>query len=485
MCATSICQRRWPKRRSCGAVHLRAERRFVRARNYDNDGNLVAQTDIATGSVTYYSYDYENRLTEIKQETSQGQVLNDEQFTYDVFGNQIGESLNGVAQRWTVFDGSNPYLDFNGSGQLQERYLGDPNGLSQFYGQVSASGTPEWYLTDLLGSVRQVVSPSGSVLDAITYDPYGNLYTQTDASYQPRFGYAGGSLDPLTGDYQFGARYYTSEDGRWESEDPLGLVPDRNPYRYVGNHPANVNDPTGLSPAPATKVPPPSTGSKSKYDLPPDWKAPSLYPVASKHVVVLGGWRPDDRRKLYTAMLSPKTSGLLLGISFATNPLGMILSKGSDLGLMDAYTPNDLVDTKGAQTDVKTLADTLCAKYSPGSIDLLTLSSHGNNKGGIHLSEGNDMTAQSDEASLRRIATLLAPNAVVIIDSCNAGVDEAGCQELANKLQAKVIATPDCCFLPSGLDFEHPNAPLVAKMQWRAFSPTTHDEAISKARKGE
>jgi cytochrome bd-type quinol oxidase subunit 1 len=34
MCATSICQRRWPKRRSCGAVHLRAERRFVRARNY-------------------------------------------------------------------------------------------------------------------------------------------------------------------------------------------------------------------------------------------------------------------------------------------------------------------------------------------------------------------------------------------------------------------------------------------------------------------
>jgi hypothetical protein len=122
-----------------------------------------------------------------------------------------------VAPRWTVFDGSNPYMDFNGSGQLQERYLEDPNGLSQFYGQVSASGTTEWYLTDLLGSVRQVVSPSGSVLDAITYDLYGNLVTQTNSSYQPRFGYAGGSLDPLTGDYQFGARYYSPEDGRWKS----------------------------------------------------------------------------------------------------------------------------------------------------------------------------------------------------------------------------------------------------------------------------
>jgi RHS repeat-associated protein len=152
-----------------------------------------------------------------------------------------------VAPRWTVFDGSNPYMDFNGSGQLQERYLEDPNGLSQFYGQVSASGTTEWYLTDLLGSVRQVVSPSGSVLDAITYDLYGNLVTQTNSSYQPRFGYAGGSLDPLTGDYQFGARYYSPEDGRWKSQDPLGFAAgDTDLYGYVFNDPTNLVDPSGL-----------------------------------------------------------------------------------------------------------------------------------------------------------------------------------------------------------------------------------------------
>jgi hypothetical protein len=48
-------------------------------------------------------------------------VLSQETFTYDVFGNQIGEDLNGV-QQWTVYDGSNPYMQFNGSGQFEERY---------------------------------------------------------------------------------------------------------------------------------------------------------------------------------------------------------------------------------------------------------------------------------------------------------------------------------------------------------------------------
>jgi RHS repeat-associated protein len=215
---------------------------------YDDEGNTTSQTDIATGSVTYYSYNYENELVGETAENSQGQVQSQETFTYDVFRNQIGQDLNGT-QQWTVFDGSNPYMQFNGSGQLQERYLTNPDGLNEFYGQVSASGTTEWYLTDNLGSVRQVVSTGGSVLDALTYEPYGNLFTQMNSTYQPRFGYAGGSLDPLTGDYQFGARYYSPEDGRWESQDPLGFAAGNTDlYSYVFNDPTNMVDLTGLLP---------------------------------------------------------------------------------------------------------------------------------------------------------------------------------------------------------------------------------------------
>ena len=59
-------------------------------------------------------------------------------------------SLNGTPELYTAYDGANPYLDFNGSGPLTERYLTNPNVLSQFYGQVSVNGTVEWFLTDNL-----------------------------------------------------------------------------------------------------------------------------------------------------------------------------------------------------------------------------------------------------------------------------------------------------------------------------------------------
>src|SRR5579875_3710623 len=152
---------------------------------YDKDGNTLTQTNIATGSVTYYTWDYRNRLVEVKEESSSGTVLNDEKFTYDVFNNRIAVSLNGTPQLYTVYDGANAYLDFNGSGQLTERYLYNPNALSQFYGQVNANGAVQWFLTDNINSIRQVVDSSGNVLDALTYDPYGNIVSQTNAANAP------------------------------------------------------------------------------------------------------------------------------------------------------------------------------------------------------------------------------------------------------------------------------------------------------------
>ncbi len=214
---------------------------------YDADGNMTSQTNIATGSVTYYTWDYRNRLVEVKQEDNHNNVLNDEKFTYDVFNNRIAVSLNGTPQLYTVYDGANPYLDFNSNGQLTERYLTNPNALSQFYGQVNANGAVQWFLTDNIHSIRQVVNSSGSVLDALTYDPYGNIVSQTNAANAPRFLYAGGAYDPLTGYDQFGRRYYDPADGRWTSQDPLGFAADdSNLYRYVGNNPTNVTDPSGL-----------------------------------------------------------------------------------------------------------------------------------------------------------------------------------------------------------------------------------------------
>ena len=52
-------------------------------------------------------------------------------------------------------------------------------------------GTTAWYLTDKLGSVRNIVSTSGTELDHIVYDSFGNIVTETHATMGARFKFAG------------------------------------------------------------------------------------------------------------------------------------------------------------------------------------------------------------------------------------------------------------------------------------------------------
>jgi RHS repeat-associated protein len=154
---------------------------------------------------------------------------------------------NGT-QTWTVYNGNsadaNPYADFSSSGSLQTRYL-DGLAVDQIYGQTSSSGNTEWYLTDQLGSVVAIAS-SSAVLDQITYDPFGNIVTQTNATDAVRFGFAGMEYDSVTGLYYDHARYYDAAIGRFTTQDPKSFsAGDTNLYRYVGNGPTETTDPNG------------------------------------------------------------------------------------------------------------------------------------------------------------------------------------------------------------------------------------------------
>jgi len=124
-------------------------------------------------------------------------------YTYDALGRRIGMDDSGT-QTWTVYDGTgadaNPYADFNGSGSLTVRYL---IGQSVINGAIatgilartSAGGTTAWYLTDKLGSVRDIVDTSGNELDHIVYDSFGNIVTEANASDGDRFKFAGMEYD--------------------------------------------------------------------------------------------------------------------------------------------------------------------------------------------------------------------------------------------------------------------------------------------------
>jgi hypothetical protein len=114
-------------------------------------------------------------------------------YTYNALGQRIGIDDSGT-QTWTVYNGAsadaNPYADFNSSGGLKMRYL-DGLAVDELFARTNSSGATAWYLTDELGSVTDVVSSSGTDLDHIVYDPFGNIVTETNASNGDRFMFAG------------------------------------------------------------------------------------------------------------------------------------------------------------------------------------------------------------------------------------------------------------------------------------------------------
>jgi RHS repeat-associated protein len=218
--------------------------------SYDNAGNMTGSTNTSTHVTTTYTYDYRDRLTEV---TTGGTVV--ATYTYNALDQRIGVKDSGT-QTWTAYDGkkadANPYADFNGSGSLAARYLFGPgvvNGAvtSVILARTSPGGTTNWYLTDNLGSVRDIVDTSGDELDHVVYDSFGNIVTETNATNGDRFKFAGMQYDTTVGQYFDHARWYGPTVGRYLAQDPIGFSgQDGDLYRYVGNDPINHVDVSGL-----------------------------------------------------------------------------------------------------------------------------------------------------------------------------------------------------------------------------------------------
>ncbi len=194
-------------------------------------------------------YDYRNRLTEVE---TGGTII--ATYTYNALNQRIGIQEGG-SQIWTVYNGKSanalPYADFNASGTLLTRYVSGPgmvNGAVTpvLLARTSSGGATAWYLTDKLDSVRDIVSSSGSLLDHIVYDSFGNILTETVASNGDRFKFAGMQFDSDANEYFDHARWYAASDGTFTSMDPLGFgAADTNLHRYSNNAPTLENDPSG------------------------------------------------------------------------------------------------------------------------------------------------------------------------------------------------------------------------------------------------
>jgi RHS repeat-associated protein len=217
---------------------------------YDANGNLEQKTEIATGNVTTYSYDVRNRLIEVETKSQGGIVLSDLRYIYDMFDRRIAVETNGV-NMVTVYDRLMAWADYDTSGNVLTRYLAGHN-LNQWIARWQPGSGTAWFLTDRLGSVRDIINGGGQLIDHIDYTSFGSIAFQSNPYVGGRFLFTGLAYDPVSGLYNTtSTRQFDPSMTRFISQDFQGFnAGDADLYRYSENSPLNFVDPTGLDSRP-------------------------------------------------------------------------------------------------------------------------------------------------------------------------------------------------------------------------------------------
>jgi RHS repeat-associated protein len=145
--------------------------------------------------------------------------------------------LTVTSDKFYVWCGMSPCLETDALNHnaVTKRYLAE--GLIDH-------GTPLYYGSDNLGSVRDLVDASGNVQASYDYQPYG-VRTKLMGTEDSDYGFAGLFHESQSGLDLAVYRGYNASLGRWLNRDPIGEVGGLNLYAYVNNNPLDSSDPTG------------------------------------------------------------------------------------------------------------------------------------------------------------------------------------------------------------------------------------------------
>jgi RHS repeat-associated protein len=218
---------------------------------FDSEGIVVKKSKGASAETWTFGYDNLNHLvTAIDKSTDGGTTIAVATYSYDVFGDRLEADDWATGGTTTItrfaYDGQDVWADLTSGNTPQTRYIRG-NQIDSLFARISAAGTAAWYLTDRLGSVRDLADNTGALQDHIDFDGFGKILSESNAPFGDRYKFTGREWDPVDNLQYNRARYYDPNTGRWTSQDLVGFSGgDTNLYRYVLNTPALLVDPSGL-----------------------------------------------------------------------------------------------------------------------------------------------------------------------------------------------------------------------------------------------
>lgn len=206
---------------------------------YDENGNVITAS---FRNISEIDYDPLTQLT--KQVQLGGETQQTVAFKYDGANQRVLKTVldsggNQTATKLYV-RGLNDYPLLEVGSQTVQ-YIFGVGGLIAFV----IDSKVYTILKDHLGSTRVVVDEGGTVVAAFDYLPFGDLMGTAYGNPEIiSYRYTGQEFDGELGLYNYRARFYDPQLGRFYAIDPAGQY--ASPYLYVGNNPINLFDPTGM-----------------------------------------------------------------------------------------------------------------------------------------------------------------------------------------------------------------------------------------------
>ena len=193
-------------------------------------GRLVIDRDARGNPVTITEFD------------AGDQVVSTASYGYSSSQQRVRADRDGVIRHY-VFDGPNPIIALDDSGQVVWRQLhlrGPDRPLA-----LEIGGQIRWLLADQVGSIRHQVDNAGQALATFRYDAFGRQLAGPDPTLDDPVRFTGRDFDVPGGLGYFRLRLYDPETGRFLSDDSIEPWH----YRYADNDPVGKVDPSGASSA--------------------------------------------------------------------------------------------------------------------------------------------------------------------------------------------------------------------------------------------
>jgi RHS repeat-associated protein len=225
---------------TCGMFHaiVGANNRLGSPYQYDAAGNMTYD------GVHHYTYDPENRIISVDNGATT--------YTYDALGRRVAKSTGGSTTDFIYDREEHVILTNPATPTMIEMYAAGLH-LGTYVLNAAQTATVLYYdHADWLGTERARADLSGNACEKISSLPFGDgqTITGTCGDISPRH-FTGKERDTESGLDNFGARYFGSSTGRFQSPDPgnAGAMNDDpqswNAYAYARNNPLLYGDPDG------------------------------------------------------------------------------------------------------------------------------------------------------------------------------------------------------------------------------------------------